>query len=201
MVGQLFLSGGGSLEESKAIDSFFLKRIPKNQRIAYIPVALANHTLYPQVSDWFEEFLSLHERKDIRFSVYRNLQEITSFKRYTAIYIGGGNTYFLWEQLQKFSVAEKIIEFHRQGGIVYGGSAGAIILGKSIREAPDENVTNLTSFEGCDLVNGYSIIPHAQVHSYPWFTKTTLYLPNTSGIIVNQESIGFVNTNQIKDPS
>lgn len=51
---------------------------------------------------------------------------------YTGIFIGGGNTYHLLKQLQMSGFMETICEFATGGGVLYGGSAGAIIMGRDI---------------------------------------------------------------------
>jgi dipeptidase E len=54
--------------------------------------------------------------------------------------------------------------FSGRGGIVYGGSAGAIILGRNIMTAAhsDVNAVGLQDTAGLDLFNGYSVRCHYQ---------------------------------------
>ena len=50
----------------------------------------------------------------------------------------------------------------KNNGIVYGGSAGAIIYGKDLDSCmtDDENEVQLTDISGFDMLNGYSLLCH-----------------------------------------
>ena len=91
---------------------------------------------------------------------YYEVSEL-DFKNYDAIYIGGGNTYFLLNMLKKCDLDEKLVDYYNNGGIIYGGSAGALILGKSIETVSYERNSELESSEGLNLLNGFSIVCHA----------------------------------------
>ncbi|MEX2460688.1 MAG: Type 1 glutamine amidotransferase-like domain-containing protein [Paenibacillaceae bacterium] len=80
-------------------------------------------------------------------------------KEYSSIFIGGGNTYKLLHEIRKARFDEVLNSFIDEGGIVYGGSAGAIILGKNIQTCShlDINDINIADFEGLNKFNGYSI--------------------------------------------
>ena len=81
--------------------------------------------------------------------------------KYDLVYIGGGNTYSLIHDLRKHDLVQPLIEYAGQGGIVYGGSAGAIILGDHIGTAVgDENHVDITDFEGLSLTCGYDFRLH-----------------------------------------
>ncbi len=47
-----------------------------------------------------------------------------------------------------------------EGGIVYGGSAGAIILGKDIRTASEAKGISLDDYEGLNVLGEYSVLCH-----------------------------------------
>ncbi len=89
-------------------------------------------------------------------------EENTDFEGYDAIYMIGGNTFYLLKELREKKLDEKIIHAINNGVIYIGSSAGSIILGKTIETALpyDENWVNLEDFEGLNMVDAI-IIPHA----------------------------------------
>lgn len=89
-------------------------------------------------------------------------EENTDFEDYDAIYMIGGNTFYLLKELREKKLDEKIIHAINNGVIYIGSSAGSIILGKTIETALpyDENWVNLEDFEGLNRVDAI-IIPHA----------------------------------------
>ena len=56
---------------------------------------------------------------------------------------------------------EKIHNYIAGGGIVYGGSAGAIIMGNTIKTAIDDKLPNRKIItDGLNCINGYSVVCH-----------------------------------------
>ena len=81
---------------------------------------------------------------------------------FAAIYIGGGNTFKLLNDFRRTGFDHVLLHFIERGGIVYGGSAGAIIFGKDIMTASslDSNDVGLQDTAGLDLVHGCSVWCH-----------------------------------------
>ncbi|MED3960953.1 Type 1 glutamine amidotransferase-like domain-containing protein [Niallia taxi] len=71
-------------------------------------------------------------------------------KQFSAIYIGGGNTFSLLNAIRISRLDKALEEFIENEGVIYGGSAGAIILGSNIMACAhmDANNANLQNFEG-----------------------------------------------------
>lgn len=91
-----------------------------------------------------------------------NYEENIDFGNYDAIYMIGGNTFYLLKELKEKHLDEKIKEAINSGVIYIGSSAGSIVLGETIETALpyDENWVNLDDFTGLKIVDGI-IIPHA----------------------------------------
>lgn len=91
-----------------------------------------------------------------------NYEENIDFGNYDAIYMIGGNTFYLLKELREKHLDEKIKEAINSGVIYIGSSAGSIVLGETIETALpyDENWVNLDDFTGLKIVDGI-IIPHA----------------------------------------
>lgn len=129
---------------------------------------------------------------------FLNLENIKSeeLNQFEAVYIGGGNTYHLLKTFNDSKFSQKLLDYHLQGGIVYGGSAGAIILGKDIGTAEEENLNLYPSSKGLNLVNNYSIICHyadeleGKVKEYVLSTKyPVIALPEKSGLIIENNRV------------
>lgn len=97
-------------------------------------------------------------------------ENITEFKlekdidltKFDAIYMMGGNTFYLMQKIREGNWKNKIKEAIRSGIIYIGSSAGSIVMGKTIELALpfDKNLVNLKDFSGLNMVDGI-IIPHA----------------------------------------
>ena len=75
------------------------------------------------------------------------------------IFIGGGNTFKLLRELRTSGAFERIKEYLNSEGVIFGGSAGAIIFGKDLEACrlDDINEVNLDEINGFDILNGTSI--------------------------------------------
>ena len=84
------------------------------------------------------------------------------FLNYSALFIGGGNTFKLLKDLKDSGSFEKIKIFIENNGIVFGGSAGAIILGQCIDTCKyaDKNEVDLKDLMGFDVVSHFSFLCH-----------------------------------------
>jgi len=129
-------------------------------------------------------------------------KKIDDLKDFGGIYIGGGNTYKLLDNIYSSNFDEVLGEYYSKGGLIYGGSAGAIILGKTISIVTEENVANYTYEDGLNLLNGRSVICHyneekkAPLSMFIENNKTDIIvLTEKSGVIVSNinqiESVGF----------
>lgn len=114
--------------------------------------------------------------------------------KYRAIYIGGGNTFKLLDEIRRTGFDKKLVEFIKQGGIAYGGSAGAIIMGKNIETVIEEKDRDIDP-AGLDLLNGYCIRCHYQDSDnkqiYNFIERVgdpVLAIPEGSGLIITNQN-------------
>ncbi|MFX4208632.1 Type 1 glutamine amidotransferase-like domain-containing protein [Aliarcobacter butzleri] len=79
------------------------------------------------------------------------------------IYITGGNTFFLLQELKKTGADKIIIDEINKGKLYIGESAGAIVTSANVEYAKRmddvKKAPNLTKFSGLNLVDFY-VIPH-----------------------------------------
>lgn len=160
---RLILCGGGSGEQNTLANRRLSEIIDNTKPILYIPLAM-DETKHPYDScyEWITEELSMIDVSYI--DMVRTFEELASTKleNYTAIFIGGGNTYKLLSGLKKSGAFDSIYNYIKNNGIVIGGSAGAVIFGKDIDiiSSLDSNDVNLTDTKGFDVLSGISIFPH-----------------------------------------
>lgn len=156
------MSGGGNEKQSFTLDKFFFDTLPKNGRFLYIPIALRGHKLYSTAHLWMKNITELHERTDVQFETVDDPSKynLEVIKEFDGIYIGGGNTWSLIQEIRESGFADVLIQYIEAGGQVYGGSAGAIIMGKRIDTHDDENKIGLQDVSGFNLLNNFSVACH-----------------------------------------
>ncbi len=158
---RIIMSGGGDELQSRTVDAFFAKRIGSHANVLYLPVAMERER-YPACLEWFTKTYSAHGISS--FTMWENLSDksVADLARFQAIYIGGGNTFKLLKEIKTSGFDRLLREYLESGGIVYGGSAGAIILGHDILTCShmDRNDVNLSEFDGLNVVHHYSIWCH-----------------------------------------
>ena len=98
---------------------------------------------------------------DLNISLDNESKELNS---YDAIYVCGGNTFYILDRLRKNNLINKIKDFVNKGGVYIGVSAGSIIAGKTIEIAGlgsvgDINEIGLKDLTGLNFTN-IAIFPH-----------------------------------------
>jgi len=199
--GHVIFSGGGDIKDTFQLDEKFFSMLKSNSRILYIPIALNRDRIgFEACYDWFSNVVSSHAGdKDIDFSMILEDDEIPDLVKYEALYIGGGNTFKLLDYMVRKDLSQKIIKYIEQGGIVYGGSAGAIVMGKDIRTVDEENDKNYKYINGLNLIRGLSLICHYEASLDERITKSAnnlnspiIALPENAGIILGPNDIEIV---------
>ncbi|MDI6738442.1 MAG: Type 1 glutamine amidotransferase-like domain-containing protein, partial [Nanoarchaeota archaeon] len=159
--GILFLSGGGSEKESYNLDKEFAKLLKR--KLLYIPIAI-NEVKHPykECLKWLKEVFRQFNFESIEMWTDLSGHSGQDMIKFDGVYIGGGNTFKLLKQLKDTKFDKLLIEYYKRGGNIYGGSAGAIILGKDIITASkdDKNEVKLKETKGMGLINEFSICCH-----------------------------------------
>ncbi|CAM4289900.1 peptidase [Bacillus manliponensis] len=199
-MGELFLSGGGNAKQTYVIDTHFVRNIRKDKPLLYIPIAM-DASRFDDCLTWIQNvFNPLGIQEIVMWKDVKN-KNIKDLQQFSAIYIGGGNTFRLLKEFMDTKFTEVIKEYVAAGGIVYGGSAGAIILGEHIMTCGhmDENDVNLHTYTGLQLVNGYAIWCHYNegndllIQNYMKKYETpVICLPEETAVIVNDSVIKVI---------
>jgi dipeptidase E len=159
----IVISGGGNEKQTEAIDHHFVSLLNPAKPLLYIPVAMES----PQVSykacyEWITGvFNPLGVDQIVMWTDLEN-KSSADLKCFSAVYIGGGNTFHLLKILNDTHFSKVIRDYLEAGGIVYGGSAGGIILGSHIMTCAinDENNDQSEDHEGLGLLGRYAILCH-----------------------------------------
>ena len=203
--GTIYLSGGGDANQTTILDTLFINSLPKKE-ILYIPIAMERDMIgYEACYDWLTNAVSKLSGDFIDVSMTLNLEESKNIKKSPSIYIGGGNTYKLLKAVEQSGFSEILKDYIHNGGIVYGGSAGAIILGKDISTVIDENTKyNYNSSVGLSLIGNYSIICHYEegkneriINYLGRNDNPVIAIPEGVGLIVKDNSMTVVGVGPI----
>lgn len=154
----IFLGGGGRENASVAIDNLLVEETRKRgiRKLIYIPLALTSRP-YDDCFAWFKSIFG-SKVKEIEMWTDLSDRTLSGLERKAALYIGGGNTNRLLRLLNESGFDSKLTNFVSRGGVLYGGSAGAIVLGKDIRTAPEAR--HESHVRGLDLMGGLSVFCH-----------------------------------------
>lgn len=198
---KLFLSGGGDIETSYSFDKLFFNSLPQSANILYIPIGIATTMTRTEGSfDWFSKLISKHSNNDkyLDFTMWNGRDSLPILHNYDAVYVGGGNTYRLLMVLEKLGMLDALKKYIKNGGTYYGGSAGAVIIGKSLRTVGEENLENYSKHDGMNLINNLSIFPHfSDIDEQKNIIRnicdnydiTIIALPENSGLIMDERGI------------
>ena len=203
---KLLLCGGGSGNQTIETNKVFSEIIDHKRPLLYVPLAMnEDEHPYDDCLKWIKgELIDVNIPS---IEMVRTFTELASknFNDYCAIFIGGGNTYKLLKGIKDSGAFEKIKDYINNDGIVYGGSAGAIIFGYDIDSCliMDPNDVNLIDTKGFDVLDGKSIFAHyTSEHTQEAHIKFKNYLAEYSlnkedVIAIPEEDTIFVNGDEI----
>lgn len=200
---QIFLNGGGDGKQTIEANIRLNQVIDHTKPLLYIPLAMQKEK-YSNCLEWIK-----NELRDIdipNIEMVNSATEILekNLSDYSVIFIGGGNTFKLLNDLKISGAFEKIREYIRNNGIVFGGSAGAIIFGKNLKSCAldDMNEVNLKDISGFDVLNGYSLLCHYTNRTKEKDEESRKYLLKLSKqeriIALPEEDTIFINGNDIE---
>lgn len=207
---KLFLGGGGGAKDSVELDKRFVASLNLSKPLLYIPIA-TNTQKYPYSGcvAWISSVLGPFGVTNIVMWVEEDLKTKTEkdFEQFGGVYIGGGNTFKLLKELKEFGTFEILKKLAQKDIPIYGGSAGAIILTKSIIPAlySDENNVDLKDLSALNLVHEYNIWCHytedmdldIQKYQKEYPLEKIITIPENAGLYVNDEYIEIVGPGEV----
>lgn len=181
----------------------FVKEDLNGKTVTFIPTASIPEEIDHYVYSAKEAFTNLGivvEELNISTASLEEIKE--KLEQNNFIYVSGGNTFYLLQELRRSGADKIIIKQVEQGKLYIGESAGTVITSPNIKyiELMDdrEKALELDSFNGLNLINFYPV-PH---YSNEPFKKAaddviTLYnsklnlvpFSNSEVIRVNQDNI------------
>jgi len=203
--GKLFISGGGNSDDTQLLDFEFVKSLPTG-RLLYIPIGLQkNYIGYEECYEWITKTLTCHSRivaKNLNIDMWVNIKKkrFSEIENFDAIYIGGAqNSYSLMKEFRDTGFIDLLNTFLNSGKNIYGGSTGAIILGKDISVLDESPPNDYHNPNGLKLLENYSIFCHYKTVPMEKLRKflTTgkkpvVALPEKSGLIVQKDTAQLV---------
>ncbi len=194
--GTIYLSGGGNAKDSFFLDKHFINSLI-NKKVLYVPVAITRDKIgYEECYDWIINTLTSHSKDFVDITMWLDIKNKTlkDIIEYDAVYLGGGNTYKLLEEIYNTKFNQVIIKYLNKDKIIYGGSAGAIIMGKNIDTVIGENDKNYKYNSGLSLLGNYSVIGHykkddnGNIFNYiSRYKNPVIALPEKSGIVIQNK--------------
>ena len=158
---KVFICGGGSGEQTVRAVRRLNEVIRHDLPCLYIPLAMGEDC-YDRCCEWITGELSHVDIPGIE--MVRSAEELArkQLTDYSFLFIGGGNTFRLLSEIKRVHMFEPIREYLRNGGVAFGGSAGAIIFGEDLEACAldDDNEVGLTDTRGFDVMKSVSFLCH-----------------------------------------
>lgn len=159
---KLFLSSS-FFHVSDYFESFVGEKL-NNKTITFIPTASnpEPYKAYVEIDRIaFEKLGLIIEKLDVSTASHKTIKE--TIEKNDFIYVSGGNTFYLLQEIKKSGADQIIISEIKKGKIYIGASAGSVILSKSIKyvEKMDDKTKaqNLVDYSALNVIEFYTV-PH-----------------------------------------
>lgn len=191
----ILVAGGGSAQDERPLLELFADWTGSDGKVLFLPIAQAG--MGRPLGDclaWGKAALQPVGINDIAMWTDLDSEDHLSLSDFNSIFISGGNTFSLLDQVRRSGFETALMQFAAQGGTIYGGSAGAILLGQDILTCAhlDENRVGLDDSRGLNMVSGFCIWCHYQPEDdqriFEYVTRNgwpVLALSERSGVSVN----------------
>lgn len=169
MTGSLFLAGGGSAEDSLPLDSVFASAVRPGP-LWYWPIAMDPvERDYRVCLQWLTDVVTPLGLDQVEMWDGSDDEPARRLPEFRGVYIGGGNTFRLLALLRRSGLLPALRRFMQDGGVVYGGSAGAAVLGADVTTVAhlDTDVCGTTDTRGLDFAAGHGVFVHHRPQDAP----------------------------------
>ena len=191
-----------SLYESIELVKKFLDKNTESKKILFIPTAtnVDEYKKYIHLTQKaFEDFGYEVENFDI--SIFSEEIAKEKLSQAKAVFISGGNTFYLLQELKRKNLTSYLKERIENGLLYIGESAGSVIVAPDIEYASivdDKTLaTELNDYTGLNLVDFY-IVPHFEEEPFVESSRNTVELYKDKldlKLINNKEAILVENNN------
>lgn len=184
-------------EVSEKLPSFLNENL-KNKTITFIKTASLVEEINFYVDEAKEELIKLGltiDELDISTFSIENISQKLNKNDY--IYISGGNTFFLLQELKKSGTDKLLIDLINKGKPYIGESAGSMILSPNIeyiKNMDDYQNTSLNNFSALSIIDFYPL-PHFGNEPFEEITKSILeeYADSLEIVPFNNSQIIMIN--------
>lgn len=124
------------------------------------------------------------------------------------IFVAGGNTFYLLQEVLKSGFNEIIISFVEKGGIYIGSSAGTLLAGPSIELAKDiddeEEAPDLATYDALSLVD-FVVLPHCDneyfkdtidkiLQKHKEYKHKIITISDNQAVVIDENSFSIINS-------
>jgi len=177
----IFLTSAGF--DNKNIRKKFIEAIDadtKRIKILFVPTAAIDDGGKAMLPVCKQEILEAGILKEnIKGIEVSEFKDITNIDEYRAIYVAGGNTNYLVNEMRKYNFKEYLDDYLKNGGIYLGVSAGSIALSRT--------------FDGCLGYINCTLNVHQSKGSHPGNINKDEYsvinLTDNQAIIIQNENV------------
>jgi dipeptidase E len=135
---------------------------PKDAKVAFIPTAAnaERGNKYWLIDDMYQVRERGYAVDVVELTAHQPNELAEILSGMDAIFVGGGNTFYLLEQLRKSSL-DKWLNNNKARIVYVGSSAGSIVITPTIKlaEAADKNLSGLKDLNGLSWVD-FEFMPH-----------------------------------------
>lgn len=159
---KLFLSS--SFKDVAPLLFDFVKEDIKGKTVTFIPTASVNEKVKFYVGSARKAFEKMGVIVDeLELTTATNEEILNKLKRNDYIYVSGGNTFFLLQELKRTGADKIILDEINSGKLYIGESAGSIIVSPNIEYVKDMDdckvASDLNTLEGLSVIDFYPV-PH-----------------------------------------
>lgn len=182
----------------------FINENLKGKKVTFIPTASIHEEVDFYVAEGKDALEKLGMVVEIlEISNSSQLEIINKLESNEIIYISGGNTFFLLQELKRTG-ADKIIEKQiKLGKVFIGESAGSMILSPNIKYVEDMDdsavASNLENYDSLNIVDFYPV-PHYTEFPFKESVEEIIlkYERSLPLILINNSQVILVNEDNIK---
>jgi len=159
----LIVSGGVDKDKDTWLVPYYAGLLKKG-KILYLPLAKITRPFVESYEKMKFNMRKLGFTGEIAFWDSLKGKNFTDLDAFDSLYIEGGNPFILLDEIKKNDFAKALKSYIESGKLVYGQSAGALIMGADIAFAASaydvENTPKLQDTSGLNLFKGYSFFAH-----------------------------------------
>jgi dipeptidase E len=204
---KLVLYSGGYANENSGLDKSLISLFTKKDlKLTFIP-SCSYHS-NEDYSDILEQYQPFGIKKFLKFNIDQPFSDTLKNFAFQSdiIHLGGGNTFYFLKYLRKTGLLKELRSWVKNGGVLTGLSAGAILMTNKIETASfpsfdrDENEEGVKNLSALQLVD-FEFFPHyrnskrydEELLSYSMTLDSPLYAcPDGSGIMINGDELRFI---------